>query len=225
MNELSVFVDESGDFGDYDYHAPYYIISLVLHDQSYDLSDELEKLENALKTFNYPNHCLHVGPIIRKEADYEFVSPEERQKLLKRLMSFTRHVDIRIKTVYIEKKHIPDAISAVGKLSKQLSAFIRENMPFFTSFDHVKVYYDNGQVEVTKIISSVFNSLLDQVEFRKVIPSEYRLFQVADLVCTMKLLELKMEEKALSSSELMMFGDERTIKKNYLKPLHDKAID
>ena len=32
--ELSVFVDESGDFGEYDHHAPYYIISLVFHNQS-----------------------------------------------------------------------------------------------------------------------------------------------------------------------------------------------
>lgn len=35
--ELSVFVDESGDFGEYDYHAPYYIISLVFHNQSHDI--------------------------------------------------------------------------------------------------------------------------------------------------------------------------------------------
>ena len=39
--ELSVFVDESGDFGEYDYHAPYYIISLVLHNQSNDIQFDL----------------------------------------------------------------------------------------------------------------------------------------------------------------------------------------
>ena len=33
MRELSVFVDESGDFGEYDYHSPYYIITLVFHNQ------------------------------------------------------------------------------------------------------------------------------------------------------------------------------------------------
>jgi hypothetical protein len=74
---------------------------------------------------------------------------------------------------------------------------------------------------VTKVISSVFNSLLDKVEFRKVVPAEYRLFQVADLVCTLKLTELKMENKMLSNSEMMFFDNERTLKKNYLKPLND----
>ena len=31
---LSVFIDESGDFGDYDFHSPYYYVAMVLHDQS-----------------------------------------------------------------------------------------------------------------------------------------------------------------------------------------------
>ena len=41
MRELSVFVDESGDFGDYEKHAPYYIITMILHDQSVDISAEI----------------------------------------------------------------------------------------------------------------------------------------------------------------------------------------
>lgn len=27
MKELSIFIDESGDFGEYDYHSPWYIVS------------------------------------------------------------------------------------------------------------------------------------------------------------------------------------------------------
>lgn len=34
MRELSVFCDESGDFGAYDHHCPYYIVSLVFHNLS-----------------------------------------------------------------------------------------------------------------------------------------------------------------------------------------------
>lgn len=79
-------------------------------------------------------------------------------------------------------------------------------------------------VEVNKILASVFNTLLDNVEFRKVIPSEYRLFQVADLVCTMKLVELKLKNHNLSKSEMKFFLDERTIKKNYLKPIANKVL-
>ena len=105
-----------------------------------------------------------------------------------------------------------------------MASFIRENYEFFCGFDVVKIYYDNGQVEVTRILSSVFNTLLENVEFKKVVPSEYRLFQVADLICTLKLTELKLDKNILSKSEKNFFGDKRTFKKNYLKPLGKKEI-
>ncbi len=222
--ELSIFVDESGDFGEYDYHAPYYIISLVFHNQNNDIQSDLEHFENELAHLNLPNHCVHAGPIIRSEEEYKGMSLDERRKILKRLIAFIRHINISYKTIYIEKKHITDSVEAIGKLSKQLSSIIRENIDLFCSFDVVKIYYDNGQVEVTRVLSSVFNALLENVEFRKVIPSQYRLFQVADLICTLKLTELKLENHTLSKSEKTFFENERTLKKNYLKPIKIKKL-
>lgn len=219
--ELSIFVDESGDFGEYDFHSPFYIISLVFHDQENDIFYEVEKLEQEMSYIGWPNQCIHAGPVIRSEYEYNGYSLEERQKILKRLMSFTRKVGIKQRTIYIEKKNLTDSVETTGKLSKQLASLIRNNLEWFLGFDVVKVYYDNGQVEVTRILSSVFNTLLDNVEFRRVIPAEYRLFQVADLICTLKLTELKMENHLLSKSEKYFFKDERTLKKNYLKPLKD----
>ncbi len=141
-----------------------------------------------------------------------------------KMMTFIRHIDIQFKSLYIEKKHIQDTIEATGKLSKQLATFIRDNYEFFCSYDTVKIYYDNGQIEVTRILSSVFNALLENVEFRKVLPADYRLFQVADLICTLKLTELKMTNHLLSKSEIYFFNDQRTLKKNYLKPLARKEL-
>ena len=225
MKELSIFIDESGDFGEYDYRCPYYIIAMVMHDQSYDISTDLEKLERELDYIGYPNHCVHAGPIIRQEQEYRFESMEVRQKIMKKMMSFLRQVDIKCKTVYIEKKHISDEVEAAGKLAKQLSHFLRENLSVFASYDTVKVYYDNGQIELNKILSSVFNVFLDNVEFRKVIPSDYRLFQIADLVCTLQLLELKCDNHVLSNSEKRFFENDRTLKKNYIKPLKQKMLE
>ena len=225
MKELSIFIDESGDFGEYDYRCPYYIIAMVMHDQSYDISADLEKLERELDYIGYPNHCVHAGPIIRQEQEYRFESMEVRQKIMKKMMSFLRQVDIKCKTVYIEKKHISDEVEAAGKLAKQLSRFFQDNMSVFASYDTVKVYYDNGQIELNKILSSVFNIFLDNVEFRKVIPSDYRLFQIADLVCTLQLLELKYDNHVLSNSEMRFFENDRTLKKNYIKPLKQKMLE
>lgn len=49
MKELSIFVDESGDFGEYDPRAPFYILSLVLHDQSIDIRNDLAILESEMR--------------------------------------------------------------------------------------------------------------------------------------------------------------------------------
>ncbi len=87
MKELSIFIDESGDFGEYDYRCPYYIIAMVMHDQSYDISTDLEKLERELDYIGYPHHCVHAGPIIRQEQEYRFESMEVRQKIMKKMMS------------------------------------------------------------------------------------------------------------------------------------------
>lgn len=224
MKELSIFVDESGDFGNYAEHSSYYIVSLVMHDQTVDISKELNELEIRLENIGYPNHCIHSGPIIRNEQEYRRDTLENRQKLLKALMAFFRKIDVKCKTISIEKKHITDPLEAVSKLAKKLAQFIKENYAFFTNYGVVKIYYDNGQIEVTKLLSSVFVSLLENVEFKRVFPSDYRLFQVADLVCSLRLLEFKTEYHELSQAEQNFFENERNIKKNYLKRLKDKSI-
>ena len=224
MKELSIFVDESGDFGEFDPRAPFYILSLVIHDQRVSISDDLSLLESEMRNIGWPNHCVHAGPIIRAEHEYKEISLYERQQIIRRLMTFTRKLEIRYKALFVEKRKGTDEIAITGMLSKQLADFIRQNESFLNGYDTVKVYYDNGQTEVTKILVSVFTTLLSNVVFIKVIPSEYRLFQVADLICTLKLTELKLDKKTLSKSEQYFFQDERTFRKNYLKPLVKKEM-
>ena len=56
-------------------------------------------------------------------------------------------------------------------------------------------------------------------------PSKYRLFQVADLACTLELARAKLSEpEGLSESERVFFGGEKNFKKNYLKLLDRKAF-
>lgn len=223
MSELSIFIDESGDFGDYDYHSPYYIISMVYHDQSTDISKPLHSLANQLSSIGYePDHCIHTGPIIRRENEYEYETIDTRRKIFNYMVTFIKHIDVRFKCFYIEKKHIEDSVEVVGKLSKQIANFIREHYQEFLSYDTVKIYYDNGEAEVSKLLSTVFNALLPSVLIKRVIPSDYRLFQVADFICTMELVNLKLEAGALSHSELEFFGTVRDLKKNYLKVLKKK---
>ena len=224
MTELSIFVDESGDFGEYQPHSPYYIIALVFHDQKEDITADVSVLERKLKNTGYAEHCVHTGPVIRQEDEYRNESLEVRKKIIKHMMSFLRHVEIKFQTFQLEKRKVPDEVDATGRLSKDISRFVKEHFDYFLSFDVVKIYYDNGQIQVNKMLASVFNALLENVEFRKVVPSDYRLFQVADLACSLQLTKIKMESKNLSNSESMFFGSERTLRKNYIKPLEEKRF-
>ena len=45
---LSCFVDETGDFGEFDSHCPYYMVSVVLHDQSESIETQLKGMEQYL---------------------------------------------------------------------------------------------------------------------------------------------------------------------------------
>lgn len=67
--------------------------------------------------------------------------------------------------------------------------------------------------------------MLSNVEFKRVIPSEYRLFQVSDMLCTLKLIELKLSTKTMSRSEKAFFNyDDRMLKKHYLKVIEAKTL-
>lgn len=219
MKELSIFVDESGDFGEYNRVSPFYIVTVVLHDQDNSISLQLSSLEKEFADLGYPHHCFHAGPIIRMEAEYKNEELIIRRKLFTRMMGFIRKVQIRHKSFYIEKKHVSDVTDATGKLSKQIGTWVKNHYDDLLTYDIVKIYYDNGQVELSRILASVFNVLLPSVETKKVIPSDYRLFQVADFLCTMKLMELKIENHSMSIHEQRFFGGEEGIQKNYLKNL------
>ena len=219
VSELSIFIDESGDFGPYDFRSPYYIITMVFHDQSVDISGPIAKLNQDLANRGFPNHCVHTGPIIRRENEYEFESLQTRRRILNSMVTFIKHCNIRYHCFHIEKKHIDDSVQASARLSLLISRFIRDHYQDFLSFEKTKIYYDNGQIEISKILASVFTILLPEIEIRRVTPSDYRLFQAADMFCSMELIRLKSEASAISASEFEFFGNIRDLKKNYLNPL------
>lgn len=225
MRELSIFIDESGDFGEYSYHSPWYIVSMVFHDQENSIEEPMVYLERELARLGLQNHCIHTGPIIRKEEEYLNMDYFERRKIFNKMVTFVRQSKIKFKSFYIEKKHIEDMVDASGKLSKQIANFIREHYDYFLSYDLIKVYYDNGQVELSKILSTLFNAFLPRVEFRKVTPSDYRLFQVADMICTFQLIKLKIEDHKFSKSEQKFFGNINDLKRNYIKIINRQDID
>lgn len=134
-------------------------------------------------------------------------------------MGFMRSCPIKTKTFVISKRQFGGGSSLSVRLARQMESFLRENLSFFQTFDRVIVYYDRGQREVANTIRVIFSTAISQVEFRTVSPADYRLFQVADLVCTLELAATKLEARELSASELSFFHGERGLKRNHLRTL------
>ena len=221
---LSVFIDESGDFGPYDTAAPYYLVAMILHNQDVNITENISVMDEHIDRLGYPNHAIHTGPLIRRESVYANELMEDRKRLFNALFHFARRLDFHYICPKIRKIECSDVIAMTGKLSKAITLEIMRHEDFWNSFDKLIVYYDNGQVELTKILSSVFNVLYPNVEFRKVRPIDYRLFQVADLICTMELLSEKAESNSFTKSETEFFGSVRDFKKNYYKWILKKKL-
>lgn len=223
---LSVFIDESGDFGKFDSKSPCYYVSMVLHDQSVDISSEIAKLEQRVSNYGFPHHAIHVGPIIRREKIYSNELMEKRKALFNALFHFTRKTDIFYLCAKINKAECEDnEFSYIAKISRAITDELKKNIDFFNSYDLIINYYDYGQSNLTKIITAVFSALFNNVELRKVHPADYKLFQVADLICTMELTKDKADKNAFSNSEIEFFGSVRDFKKNIYKQIEKKKLN
>ena len=65
---------------------------------------------------------------------------------------------------------------------------------------------------------------LTDYDVRKVLPCEYKLFQAADLICTLELLRIKAEGGNLTRSEKLIFHSKRDLKKDFLKGIKKKEF-
>lgn len=218
MPTLSAFLDESGDTGT---QSDYYLLTLVFHEQDVDIAAPLARLSSELSNLGFPEGMgLHCGPMVRGEEVYHGMPLQLRRRLFFKLFSFARVSGISYKTFVVKKRECPDKLALRGRLSKELGAFLRDNLEYLQRFNPVIVYYDNGQSMVTDLINSIFNAYLFDVEVRKVKPDEYRLFQVADMLCTLELAKAKLDDgRALSKSEEHFFESRRRLMKVYLKTL------
>ena len=49
MNGIEIFIDESGDFGPASEHCPYYVVTMVFHEELERLYDKMRDLEHRLE--------------------------------------------------------------------------------------------------------------------------------------------------------------------------------
>ena len=67
---LSVFIDESGDVGVYQPHSPYYIVTLVFHNQEEDMTASINLLNKQLANIGCGDMAIHTEPLVRREGGH-----------------------------------------------------------------------------------------------------------------------------------------------------------
>jgi len=222
LTTLSIFVDESGDFGT---ESDYYVVAVVLHEQNHDISKALAHLDAQLSANGLdPEHPIHSGAAIRGEDEYRGLPLPTRVKEFTRLFTFAQHIPVTYQAFTFRKREHPNRLILKGAIARALAIFLRDNAAYLLSFDQVLVYYDNGQAEITDVLNTLLNGFFFDVEFRRVLPSQYRLFQVADLCCTLELLRAKTDDNKLSRSDLYFFESRRALRKDYLAKLDHKRF-
>ena len=224
MKELSVFIDESGDFGEITERPAYYLVTLLFHDQKNDITSNVKRLEDSTKNSGFDFEYIHTGPVIRREDVFSGLSIDERRKLLFKMLNFIISSPITYEVAVVNRKEAPDKISLSGRLGREISNVIEKHKAFFDSFDKIIVYYDNGQIELGAILNTVFSIHFSNVEFRKAEPQKYRLLQAADFICSMELLRIKKNENRLSKSEQQFFYKPQELKKTFFKAIDKKQL-
>ncbi len=224
MKELSILIDESGDFGKTRDVRDYYLVTFVFHDQSKDITQEISKLDETIRLQNYGIEYIHTGPIIRKEGVFQNLSLDTRRKMIYTIFNFAMKCPVQYYTIVIKRKEASDRVQLSGQLGKAIKQMLNEHRDFLSSFEKVIVYYDNGQKELSSILNAIFSFQLSNVEFRKADPREYRLLQAADFFCSIELLKIKRKENRLSTGESKFFYKPNELKKTFIKGIEKKKL-
>ena len=107
-----------------------------------------------------------------------------------------------------------------------LERFINDNYTYFSSFDRVVLYYDNGQKQLASALQDALSKTILAYERKlEVSQGKYKLLQVADMLCTLALLQIKCENNSLSESEIKVFHSKRDLKKEFLKKIKSKEFN
>ncbi len=221
--ELSIFIDESGDIGSGSEH---YLVTLVFHNQFETIAPLVEKLHIACMNLPAGTTPFHFTPVMRGHGAFSSVDPSGRKAAFNAFAFFVNKAPFTYTTFAYNKKKVGNAYKLRALIEHDIGRFIIDHLAFFQAYDTVKVYYDNGQKVVKDALHAALGATIyqDAIEYRDAIPEMYRLFQTADYICGIELTEIRYTNHREGPTEQTFFGGHDAFKKNYLKKLRRKRL-
>lgn len=222
MKRLNIFVDETGEFGFGKNASRLYGVSLTFHEQSDDISVNLDKLNERLSRIGYTD-MIHMADLIMKRGDYSGFDIKVRKSIFKAIFHFSRIIKVKYRTIIVDKKYTDSNKALREKLSYEINSMIIENESYFSKFDRIIMYYDNGQEVLGNILDSLFckfDGYEHVVDFNH---KEKRLFQVSDMLTYIDKYDYKYKHKISFAKGEKYFFEEDEIKK-ILRILNKKRL-
>ena len=152
---------------------------------------------------------IHMADLIMKRGDYKNFSIEMRKNIFKAIYHFLRKINVKYKTIIIDKRYTDNSRILKQQLSIEINKMLKEHDKYFSKFDEIVMYYDNGQEILGTILDSIFlryDSFIHRTSFDH---TEKRLFQVSDMLTYIDKYDYKYRNKRVfSKSEKYFFADE-----------------
>ena len=223
VRELSVFVDESGDLGA---ESKYYMLALIFHDQSEDLSEVLSQYQLTLRERRLENLPLHMNPLLRGNEAYANMDTHHRERLLTAFATFAHKCPFTYHVIAYRKDRFVDTSALGAQLRRDIVELLFAHLEWFQRFDLVKIYYDDGQRLVTRALHDGFEYALarEAVLYRDARPSDNRMLQIADYVCGVELAALKYDAREEDATDRIFFGKRRDFMRTFLRKLRKHRV-
>lgn len=210
---LAIYIDESGNFDYSKQGSKFYVLSLVLVDPKTDVNKMFSKVKCQK---------FHAAPIIRGKEEFEGLDIVTRKRYFRSMTILANVSEYIYKTFLYTKSSFKDKDSLLKTIVRDLYAFFMNEANGFGSYDSIVLYYDNGQTEITSSLSILVNIVFSNASLVKVLLKN-RMFELADYISEITLLEHKMHNGYLTNSEKGFFTS-KEIRNNLIKPLKKKEF-
>jgi len=204
------------------------MVMLVMHDEDADIMPIVAEYHAGIYHAGADPESMsfHTSPLIRQEDQFTAMSRNMRGRIFYQMLSLVRKCDLRYKSFWIDTNYVASEMQIVESLKRQVHDFMVLHSDKFAAMSAVRLYYDAGQKGVTRILESLSKECACPVEVAQgVRQGDYILLQAADFLCTVKLIECRIEDGIpFNSSEKKFFGSPRDFKRNVLRKIKAKEL-
>ena len=222
-NRLNLHIDETGN---QDLSEGLYLVAVVLHDHSVDITTPIKDYENRLAVAGLADVPFHGKDLLHGHEMFGSMPSGDRKRLLTQFARLVREIPFSYFTLRydISDTHSRDELES--RIRRDLASLVFEHLSFFQAYSTVSVYYDNGQGAVSVAIHEALDFVLAKnvADYLEADHGARRLLQVADYVCTIERTSIAFDSGRQSKTQERFFGNRRNFMQSFMKQLARKRF-